>query len=283
MQLHFIINKLFFVIYFKRYKMRLKLKIGVLSLTLLLFSLILYSCVDEPYIDPAVQPFSEIKVLNLSHNVPNMKVLIDGQQPVASLNVMAIPSTTEYFDVKSGDRRFDIYDEAGNLIFSKELEITAFERMQIIFAGEYDPDPLLTTFSEIRIFEGVNYVDHSPAPGTSNITFIHAAAPYDTVTEREYTGITALAPASATDPTQVLKTYVDPAIDGAFGFEDVLEIDSAYAGQYDFTFTTESSGSVNYTTTFSSDKRGYVYLFGRPEAVEFFSYEITTPPARQRN
>jgi hypothetical protein len=261
--------------------MRLKLKIGVLSLTLLLFSLILYSCVDEPYIDPAVQPFSEIKVLNLSHNVPNMKVLIDGQQPVASLNVMAIPSTTEYFDVLAGDRRFDIYDEAGNLIFSKDLEITAFERMQIIFAGEYDPDPLLTTFAEIRIFEGYNYVDHSPAAGTSTITIIHAAAPYDTVSEREYTGITALAPASATDPTQVLKTYVDANTD-PLGFEDVLEVDSAYAGQYDFTFTTES-GSVNYTTTFSSDKKGYIYLFGRPEAVEFFSYEITTPPARQRN
>ncbi len=259
--------------------MRLKLKIGVLSLTLLLFSLILYSCVDEPYIDQATRPFSEIKVLNLSHNVNNMKVTIDGQTPVSSLDVMARPSSTEYFDVQAGKRIFRIYDEAGNLIFTKEIEVLSYERMQILFAGEYDPDPLITTFSEIRIFEGYVYVDHSPAPGTNTIAIIHAAAPYDTVTEREYTKLTAVAPG----PGGTIDTvaYIETG-DNTLAFGDVFMIDSAYAGNYEFTFTS-SSGNVIYPTTFTSDKLGYIYLFGRPEAVEFFSYEITTPPARQKN
>lgn len=259
--------------------MRLKLKIGVLSLTLLLISFILYSCVDEPYIEPAHRPFSEIKVLNLSHNVNNFKVTIDDQTPVSSLNSMAKPSATEYFDVQAGKRIFKIYNEAGNLIFTKEIELLSYERMQVLFAGEYDPDPLISTFTEIKIFEGFVYVDHSPAAGTSRITIIDAAAPYDTVKEKSYTKLTALAPGQ--DGTIKDTTYISTA-DNPLTYEGVFVVDSAYAGNYEFTFTS-SSGDVTYSTAFTSDKLGYIYLFGRPEAVEFFSYEITTPPARQKN
>jgi hypothetical protein len=256
--------------------MRLKLKIGVLSLTLLLFSLILYSCVDEPFIEPVKQPFSEIRVLNLSHNINNMSVFIDKVQPSAALNGMAIPSTTEYFDVRSGERLFEIYDEAGKLVYSGFIDISSYERMLIIFAGEYSEDPLFSTFAEIRIFEGYVYVDHSPVAGTSTLSIIHAAAPSLDISERTYTKITALAPAG--DGNLVFQTYKS----SAFEFEDIVIVDSAYAGDYNITFST-ASDSVSYSTSFTSDKRGYIYLYGRPDNVQFYSYEITPPPARQRN
>jgi hypothetical protein len=256
--------------------MRLKLKIGVLSLTLLLFSLILYSCVDEPFIEPVKQPFSEIRVLNLSHNINNMSVFIDKNQPNAALNGMAIPSTTEYFDVRSGERLFEIYNEAGTLIYSSLIDISSYERMQIIFAGEHNEDPLLSTFAEIRVFEGYVYVDHRPLAGTTTLSIIHAAAPSVEISERTYTKITALAPTS--DGSRVLQTYRT----SAFNFEDVAIVDSAYAGDYDFTFST-ATDNVTYSTSFTSDKRGYIYLYGRPDNVQFYSYEITPPPARQRN
>src|SRR4030065_2700897 len=130
--------------------MRLKLN-TVLSLTLFIFSFILSSCVEEPYIDPPPRLSSLIRVVNISNDMNNIKVSIDDQIPVQQLNSLAIGAGTEFFDIFSGKKSFKVFDEGGTLIYTKNIDIISFELMTIVFVGDYDQDELLNSFSSFEL------------------------------------------------------------------------------------------------------------------------------------
>jgi hypothetical protein len=262
--------------------MRLILKATILSLTLFTFSLILNGCVEEPTIDPAYRLSSVIRVVNVSNNQNNIKVTIAEQTPVQSLNAMAIGSSTEFFDFPAGKKVFRVYDESGQMFFSKDIEITSFELMTIVFAGHYDPDPEVSTFSSFELAEGETYISHAPAPDTSLVNFVHASAPVDTFNSRQYRVAANYIPNGSTVPLDT--TYnADPADLLEFGRTVGAEI---VPGSYTFSLYTE--GANGDTVSFAPVQmepnfRYYMFLYGNPNNVQMYVDKVVPPAIRSRD
>ena len=163
--------------------MRLKNKRKFLFLLPLVLGFILYSCVEEPTIAPVGPVYSVIKIANMSNNVDAMDVSIDGKQVASSLGR---GETTDYFDADAGKLLFTVTDGAGTKIYEKSIDINTWERTNIIFAGDYISDPLLSTFADFEVNEGEIYVSSAPEQDSLNIYFIHASNDVDTVKSKSY-------------------------------------------------------------------------------------------------
>lgn len=253
--------------------MRLKFKKSILSITLLLLiPFVLSNCVEEPTIEPVKRPFSEIRIVNLSHNVNNMKITIDGKQPVAALAALPLASTTNYFDVNSGKRRFLVTNEAGETLFNKEIEIISFERITICFAGFFSTDELENTFTFFSIEEGEVYVSSAPKAGKTNIYMVHGSADVGTSAARTYTLRYNYAPSGQTFTTMT----------GNLTFGNYRSLGNVDPGEYTIRFVAESD-SVSFTSNFDAGMRYYLFLYGDPSNPQVFKNDVVPQPIRSRD
>ncbi len=259
--------------------MRLKFKKSVLGLTLLMLGLVLYSCIDEPFIEPVKRPYSSIKFVNLSVNEDNMKVTVDGTQPVASLNAMPLASSTEYFDVNSGKRNIKVFNEAGELIFDKNIDVTSFERIIVVFSGKYSPVDLENTFTHFEIAEGEIYVSSKPAQDSLNIYLVQASTNVDTSSTKTYQIDATYKP----DNSDVTK---DTTYSSSLAFGNVAGVGNAVPGTYQFSYITDTDTLYypeNEMTQLNANFRYYIYIYGNPDNPKFYKEEVVPPPIRARN
>ncbi|NCS89592.1 MAG: hypothetical protein AUK34_01555 [Ignavibacteria bacterium CG2_30_36_16] len=258
--------------------MRLKLKAGILSLAFLMFSFVITSCVEEPTIDPVTKPFSVARVVNLSSNVLTMRITIDD---VPTLDGLASPSASDYFDIKSGKRRFKVYNAAGDLLFNKEIEIISYDRTTIVFTGTYSTNELENTFANFEVPEGEVYVSSQPDAGMAHLYFVHASAAFDTLSSIDYNlGLNYL-PAGDT-------VSVDTAFVKILKFGETLSVGNVVPGVYSNIISTAAASAVQYKDTLSLGSinagfRFYIFLYGKPNDLSYFKNEVVPPPIRSRD
>lgn len=258
--------------------MRLILKSAILSLTLFIFSTILNSCVEEPTIDLPPKLSSLIRVVNVSNDMNNIKVTIDDQVPVQALNSIAKGAGTEFFDIFAGKKKFKVFDEGGTLIYTKDVDLISYELMTIVFAGDYDQDELLNSFSSFELSEGETYVSHTPPQGTSGIYFVHASAPVDTFTSRKYIIAATFIPTGATSKDTIYNA--DPNF---LEYSQELGV-GAVPGSYTFALQSQQPASTtNFTAEIEANYRYYMFMYGNPNNVQVFQDKVVPPAIRSRD
>ncbi|MGE5682420.1 MAG: hypothetical protein ACM34K_16245 [Bacillota bacterium] len=151
--------------------MWLKFTKSIMILVFLSICLMVTGCVDEPTIEPVKRPFSVTRIGNFSQNVEAIKVLVYTGDQVQTFKVNK-NTTTEYFDVASGKRRFVVYDEATNqLLFDKDIQFISYEESSVYFGGYYSTDILKNTFAPFYQAEGDTYVMEKPKDGKAYVYF----------------------------------------------------------------------------------------------------------------
>jgi hypothetical protein len=275
--------------------MRLILKYTFLSLTLFIFSFILSGCVEEPTIAPAYRLNSVIRVVNVSNNQNNIKVILNGETPVQALSSIAIGSSTDFFDYPAGKKRMQVADEGGNIFFTKEVEVTSLELITIVLAGHYDPDPLVSTFTSFELAEGETYVSHAPAQGTSNLYFVHASAAVDTFNTQKYRVLANFIPA---DTVVAKDTAYNPEPRPLLEFSRMIGA-PARPGTYTFRVTPENGSAVVFNSflirengataqgsaplQMEANYRYYMFIYGNPNNVQLFVDKVVPPAIRPRD
>jgi hypothetical protein len=154
----------------------MRLKKNALIGIILLVALSVFSCIDEPILEPPSRPFATIRVGNLTSNVNSMSVFIDGQQPVSQLNALLNREATPFFDVTAGKRLFTILlsdSTSTDTIYNKQIEISSYTELSIFFVGDYSSVDTLNNFKDFLYQEGLTYYDDSPVSNRAHITFIN--------------------------------------------------------------------------------------------------------------
>lgn len=127
---------------------------------ILIFIGLIVGCIDEPTIEPTPLPYSAVRVGNFADNVDAIQVTIDGEKSY-TINKGEV---TNYFDLVSGKREFVVTNTANSeTIFSSDLDITAYEELNIFFTGYSAPgDEFNNTFSNFNFTEGFVYLFEGP-------------------------------------------------------------------------------------------------------------------------
>jgi hypothetical protein len=256
--------------------MRLKNKRKFLFLLPVILGFILYSCVEEPTIAPVGPVYSVIKIANMSNNVDVINVSIDGKQVASSLGR---GETTNFFDSDAGKLNFTVTNSAGDKIYEKTIDINTWERTQVIFAGDYVSDPLLSTFADFEIPEGEIYVSSKPAADSLNIYFVHASNDVDTVKAKSYNISAKLLPKDSIIEYESKDGSILP-----LKFTGTYSAGNQAPGEYTFYFIDADEDTV--TTgpyNLAANMRYYMYLYGNPSNVQFTLKEVVPPPIRSRD
>lgn len=258
--------------------MRLKLKAGILSLALLMFSFVISSCVEEPTIDPVTKPFSVARVVNLSSNVLTMRITIDD---VPTLDGLTSPSASDYFDIQSGKRRFKVYNAAGDLLFNKEIEIISFDRTTIVFTGTYSTNELENTFYNFEVPEGEVYVSSQPEAGKAHLYFVHASTAFDTLNSIDYNLALNYLPTGDS-------VSVDTALVDGLKLGEIESMGNVVPGAYLNIISVLAASPVQYNDTLNlglinAGFRYYIFLYGKPNDLSYFKNEVVPPPIRSRD
>lgn len=264
--------------------MRLKFKEKLIGLFLLVLGLTIYGCIEEPTIDPIKRPFSEIRVVNLSNNVDNMRILIDDAQPVSTLNSLAITGATSYFEVKSGVRNFKIFNQSGDKVFEKDITVISYDRTSIIFTGFYSTSIDFNTFANFDISEGEVYVSSAPTPGSLNLYIVNAAAAVDTFSSRSFQIRATITPTGGAAKDTTYRVSSTDTSTAFVEFAKTYSIGNAVPGDYSFRFfDLEDSVTISApTVTLTSGMRYYMFIYGSPNSVQFVNNAVVPQPIRSK-
>lgn len=267
--------------------MWLKFKLGIFGIVFLSTLVFLTGCLEEPPIAPARRPYSVIRVVNLSNS--SQQIFIDSKQPGDSLNNVAVPFTTVYFDMNSGKRRFVVKDANQDTIFNNNIEIISYEREIVIFGGSYNDVSENNTFSSMKISEGEIYFNAMPDPGKLHVIVANAFPGY-------YNGGTEVNPVNLTlravywpdpDSTALFDTTTFISNDDEplkFGLS--FNIGNIEPGSYKFLFLTRNAADkadsliVADSAFFSADKRYYLFVYGNPDVFSVYRNEVESLPIR---
>ncbi len=263
--------------------MWLKFKFGIFTLILLSTILFLNSCLEEPTIAPARRPYSVMRVVNLSSS--SSQISIDNNQPDGSLNNVTIPSTTVYFDMNSGKRKFVIKDANQDTIFNADIEIISYEREIVVFGGTYSNILENNTFASMKISEGEIYFNAMPDPGKAHIIVANAFPGF-------YSGSVEANPVnlalfgthwSNPDSAAVFDTtayiaYADDLLKFGISY-NILNVDP---GSYKFRFmnAADSSLAIADSSFYEANKRYYLFVYGNPDVLSVYRNEVESLPIR---
>jgi len=255
---------------------------------ILLFSFILSSCIEEPFIDPVKRPYSVIRVSNFSSNVAAINVTIDGTSPAAGLANLGISSFTGYFDINSGTRKFLVKNVAtGDTVFNKNIEIASYEIATIAFAGFFSTDKLINSFGNVMFEEGQVYQNTAPKTGTLNVFIINAAASIDTLDAKKLTILTKYKHSDSTNYVNIENktglefnkihsiTNKTPTGPNLFPGNYLLDIKDE-KGLTVMEFPSDSSFNA------SAGMRYYMFIYGPPNNIKAFLDEQIPQPVRPK-
>lgn len=252
-------------------------------LTVAAVGLLLYSCVEEPTIDPVKYPYSSLRVGNFTVNEDVINLSIDDKaigsiQKGTVLNYTG-PGDAGYFDLTSGSRSFKLTDAAGNLIFNKKLDVSSYAEFSIGFAGYYSTDELNNSFGQEQFQEGVVYLNDNTPSADSAIVYL--------------VNLLSFAP---TSPDSLIKFDIALFHPDPQSAEDSLvalsEVDvfgeSAYqipSGNYRI-LTAASKDADNFRDstdfTVKSGMRYYVWMYGEAADMKFNVEELSPLPVREK-
>ncbi|QQS36878.1 MAG: DUF4397 domain-containing protein [Ignavibacteriales bacterium] len=265
--------------------MRLKFKEIFIGLFIAGIGLTIYGCIEEPTIEPVKRPFSEIRVVNLSNNVDNMRVVIDNAQPVSALNSLPITGRTPYFELKSGVRNFKVYNQSNDLVFEKDITVISYDRTTIIFAGYFEmPGSEANTFTNFEVSEGEVLQSSAPAAGRMNVYIVNTAAPVDTFEADEFT-IKATYTITGGSPQDTTYESTTDVNENPVALGKSYSIGNASPGDYLFHMVSNADTSNTIDTqplSLNAGFRYYLYIHGNPNSIQFFLDEVVPQPTRSK-
>lgn len=186
------------------------------NFSLIFVLLFLFSCVNEPYIEPVKTPYSIVRVGNFS-NLNNVSVTINNDREDPSIVVnrsIASNELSDYFELTSGNRTFTItwFNEATNTtdtIYSRPISIISYNQLTILFGGNYiDADNNSINFKSFSL--GKVYLnDYIPPVDSSIVYFVNlVSSTTDTVSSAVSFSISMMDSMSTlVDTTEALDTY----------------------------------------------------------------------------
>ncbi len=249
--------------------MRLITKLGFVSL-LLAFSMMLYSCVDEPTITPVPIPYTSLRVGNFASNVATMTIAIDGK----AVGTFAANQISNRFDITSGARQVVITDGAGNKIFDKSVTAISYEEETWMFTGYYSDQDTSNSFGFNLISEGVVYLNEAPAADSAWVNLINLVA--DTPTEISKEIKYFFAPADTSISRDTLQGFFKFGVGNKAGSQ-------LRSQKYYYTFTdTASAFSVNDSLNVDSGMRYYLYVSGTQSNFKLITDEQAPLPIRSK-
>jgi len=269
--------------------MWLKIKFGLFSLILLTVMLFLSGCLEEPTIPPARDPYSVLRVVNLSNSAS--QIFIDNGQPVGSLNSVTVPFTTNYFDINAGKRTFIVKDAGQNTIFDAGIDVISYNREVIVFAGTYSNVLENNTFSSMKVSEGEIYVEAMPEAGKTHIVIANAFPGYytsqDTINPISFALFgTYWSGAEGIDTGAVAPGFRDSAIvdydDDLLKFGITYNIINTDPGSYKFDFmnATGETLSIADFSYYEAGKKYYLFVYGNPDVLSIYRNEYDNLPIR---
>ncbi len=258
--------------------MRLKNNRKFLLLLPIIMGFILYSCVEEPTIAPVGPVYSVIKIANMSNNVDAINVSIDGKTVASAL---AKGETTDYFQSNAGKLVFTVTNGAGDQIYQKTIDINVWARTKVIFAGNYDPVELNSTFSNFEITDGETYVSSNPPTDSLAIQIINASNDVDTVGSKSFDISAKIVPPDTTIEYASTTNYSLP-----LSFSGTYGIGHLAPGEYTFYFVDDANTTDTITAgpyNLQSNMLYNLYLYGNPNNVLVTLKEIVPPPILPRD
>ena len=138
---------------------------------ILLTAALVYSCIDEPTIEPTPLPYTSVRLGNFSANVDAINVTIDGEQ---SFNIDK-GNLTNYFDLVSCKRSFVVTNTASSeVLLEADIDVTSYEELAILFSGYSAPgDDINNSFGSFGFTEGVVYLLEDAEDGRVRVTFLN--------------------------------------------------------------------------------------------------------------
>ena len=258
---------------------------------ILLFSFILSSCIEEPFIDPVKRPYSVIRVTNFSSNAAALNVTIDGTSPAAGLANLGVSSFTGYFDINSGTRKFLVKNVAtGDTVFNKNIEIASYERMTLAFGGFYSSIKDDNNFGVVIYYEGLITVSSAPKTDSSHIYIINTATSTPTMTAKKFSILTKRKLAGETAYTNINNIA---SLDFNRSAQIVdnrnpLKVISEHpVGNYLFDIKTDAGDPVlvfpkDSTFNSAAGKKYYLFIYGRPDSIKVHSDVQDPQPVRSK-
>ena len=240
-----------------------------------------FACLEEPFIEPSKIPFSVLRIGNLTANVDELAISIDGEFPVPALQNLQQNTFTDYFELVAGRRYVVILNPAtGDTLFEKWIEVLSYEEQTMWYAGYWSADIDVSTANFFIHSDAITYLSKTPAEGTLNIYFLHAS------------------PDTPTDSTRVYDVYAY-AIEGSDTTEvegnpivnDILFGDIAgnnmLPNEYIFEFrrTDPNDNEIivqRFTHSFTEGMWSWLYIVGPGDLPELVQEDKEPLPARPK-
>jgi len=237
---------------------------------------IFFACVEEPFIEPSVVPFTVLRVGNLTENLDEITVVIDGEFPVPAMQDLQKNEFTDHFELVAGRRYFAVVDPAiGDTVYRKWIEVQSFEEQTFWYSGFVHPDIDTSSADFFLHSDAFTYLDKDPAPNHLNVYFLHASGdtPADSVRALNVDAIYDSAGETVT------RTIVEDLLFGEISGETLLEND------YRFIVRRADNDQLltEYSGTFSEGMWTWMYITGAPSTPEIVREDKNPLPARPKN
>jgi hypothetical protein len=137
---------------------------------------IFFACVEEPFIEPSVIPYSVLRVGNLTSNLDEIAVVIDGEYPVSDMQALQKNEFTDHFELVAGRRYFAVLNPTnGDTVYRKWIEVQSFEEQTFWYSGFWNQSIDTSSADFFLHSDAFTYLEKDPAPNHLNLYFLHAA------------------------------------------------------------------------------------------------------------
>lgn len=222
-------------------------------------TLLLFSCVNEPTIEPTPTPYTSVRLGNFADNVGTITVSIqieskDKNVPneVVTQKTIQKGDLTEYFDLISGKRIIVVTDENGAEIFKGQQNFTSYDEANLLFSGYSAPgDDINNTFGPFYFSDGVVYLREEPQLDT--LVWVHY---FNLISDTPE----ALSPAITVESIDSVNNE-NVATNAAFKFNTVKGVNVS-PGEKTFSVKVGEDEISNYSAAITSGKRYYLFIVG---------------------
>jgi len=262
--------------------MRLFKKFGFL-LILLALGATLYSCVEEPTIEPVKTPYSSIRLGNFTSNIDQISVSVyDTDGSLITTKTLATDQLSDRFDVTSGPRRFEVKDAAGNVVYDKSITVISYEEDLIGFTGYSSTVDTLNSFNVVTVPEGLEFILEAPPADSAWVNFVNFAT--DTPEQGAAPVDFALFSVVTINDTvnDTLYTVNDTVFSGTSTYPG-KEGAQVPTGTYTYICSIDSTYNVTKEgVTLGSGMRYYFYISGQPRGFQVVEDEQAPLPVRPK-
>ena len=240
-----------------------------------------FACLEEPFIEPSKIPFSVLRIGNLTANVEELAVSIDGEFPVPALQNLQQNTFTDYFELTAGRRYVVILNPAtGDTLFEKWIEILSYEEQTMWYAGYWSADINVSTANFFIHSDAITYLSKTPAEGSFNLLFLHASPDTPTDSTRAYDIF-----AYTIDGEDTTLVDEDAIVDGIL-FGDIIG-NNLPGSEYLFEMRrTLNDGTIvtvqEYTGSFSDGMWSWMYIVGSGDNPDLVREDKAPLPARPK-